>query len=59
MSLSTNSRNVGAVVKKYNQDDYHTLMAKAVARTPLPVEKRKCFRSCMIWDIWARGPIKN
>lgn len=39
MSLSTNSRNVGAVVKKYNQDDYHTLMAKAVARTPLPVEK--------------------
>ena len=35
MSLSSNSKNVGAIVKKNNQDDYHMILAKAVADAPV------------------------
>lgn len=41
VSLSSNSQNVGAIVKKTNIDDYHTIMAKSIAKTIINASKEE------------------
>lgn len=43
ISLSSNSKNVGAIVRKTNTESYHDIMVKAVARSYVSADKDKIF----------------
>lgn len=43
LSLSSNSKNIGAIVRKINKDDYHMILAKAIARSSVALNKDEIY----------------